>query len=112
MNERVEPLCNIDILCPKHAPKPDPRYRKMPMEHFVGKHCKLAFPAGPNKEHMWVHCTGLARHSNQRLGGLLENDPVFVDGVRRGDWIEFRRSQIEDVFSAEQDIPPRTEASP
>jgi uncharacterized protein YegJ (DUF2314 family) len=67
------------------------------METFFGKNCKLVFPVGPTKEHMWVYCTGLAKGGKGKLGGTLDNEPVVATELQYGDWVEFRRSQIEDV---------------
>ena len=52
-------------------------------------------------EHMWVLCTGRARNGKKELGGILLNDPIFVDNLRHGDWVEFSRSEIEDVWGGE-----------
>ena len=98
----VEPPSNVYCVCADCAPKPSPRYRRMKLRAFVGKLCKLAFPAESTLEHMWVHCTGPARNGGQELGGTLDSEPAITDGIRRGDWIEFTRSEIEDVFENEE----------
>ena len=61
MNRSEEPLSNVRMVCEGCAPKPNPVYRKWPLQAFVGRNCKLAFAGEVCTEHMWVHCTGLAR---------------------------------------------------
>ena len=103
MNETTDPLSNVRVLCSECAPKPDARYRRLPLETFFGKLCKLTFATEVADEHMWVRCTGLAEHGKNKLGGTLDNHPVLADGLQFGDWIEFRRSEIEDLFPAEEE---------
>ena len=81
-----EPVEDIWLVGPESAPKPDPRYRQLPLSHFVGRLCKVAFPTKVcSPEHMWVLCTGRARNGKKELGGILHNDPIFVDNLRNGD---------------------------
>ena len=98
MNELME---DVTLLCPKCAPKPDPRIKKEPLHEFVGKLCKMAFPCEVGQvttEHMWVRCVGAAKKEGEELRGKLDNDPVLVTELRRGDWVEFSRSDIEAVI--------------
>ena len=95
MNETIESMAWV---CAECAPKPDPRYRKMPVQEFVGKSCKLAFPWDNTEEHMWVDCVELSEHEGPELQGVLASHPVLVDGLQRGDRVEFSRYEIEDVL--------------
>jgi hypothetical protein len=70
----------------------------MAPQEFVGKLCKMAFPCEDTKEHMWVRCVGEAEKEGEELRGRLDSHPLFVPGLRHGDWVEFSRSDIEDVI--------------
>ena len=85
MSSSEEPMSNVRMVCEGCAPKPDPCYRKWPMQAFVGKDCKLAFADEVCTEHMWVHCTGLARASGFQLKGTLDSYPVMIADVEHGD---------------------------
>ncbi len=91
-----EPVDNVECVCRHCAPKPDPRYREISPEEFIGLNCKLDFPCEDTVEHMWVRCVGLAEHDGE-LRGVLVNHPVLAHNVQAGDWIEFSRSEIEAV---------------
>jgi uncharacterized protein YegJ (DUF2314 family) len=97
MNRLKEPLSNIVLVCDQHAPKPDPRYRTMPLHALVGKYCKLAFHDQGRIEHMWVRCTALGHMTDFQLKGTLDNDPVVITSVEYGDQVLFNRSEIEDL---------------
>jgi hypothetical protein len=99
MRERLE---KIRLLCADCAPKPDPRHQETPLHEFLGKHCKLAFSTEEGDEYMWVRCNDFAMDDSKELRGALANQPIVVDGLRLGDWIEFRRSQIVDLSAKEE----------
>lgn len=93
---------NIDMLCPKHAPKPNPEFANMPLEFFKGRNVKLGFHHGKlgGVEHMWVECLGIATDAEEELCGLLNSDPVYAELVC-GDMVLFDRSEIEDLYEVE-----------
>ena len=97
MNRFEEPFPDVRILCEECAPKPNPVYRKWPLQAFIGKKCKLAFADEHITEHMWVHCIGLARASGFQLNGTLGSFPRLLANIEHGDQVLFDRSAIEDV---------------
>lgn len=100
-----EPDSNIGVVCPVHAPKPNPAYFTLPLESFIGEHVKLGFDTGlidgPDKEHMWVKVTGLydGDEGPEELVGVLNNDPKYVMDYKDGDAVIFSRTEIEDVYN-------------
>lgn len=67
-------------------------YCKQPLEYFVGRAVRIAFPSGGRPERMWVEVTGVAGH---RLVGGLMNEPIRATRVARGDRVEVDPAQIE-----------------
>lgn len=98
----LENPANIKPVCKRHLKKPDPRFLKIPKKWFIGKFCKLAFPA-PNgrKELMWVNVIKLAKFKFEELCGVLNNDPVLSD-FSCGDIIEFSRREIIEVLDGDE----------
>jgi len=87
---------NIGIVYGKCNPPP-PELLRHPVQWYVGKFCKLAFPieGGERTERMWVKVIGLAEQPEE-LRGELYNTPVFV-ALSHGDLFEFSRHEILDV---------------
>ena len=92
----TEPLSNMRLICDHHRLSPNPTYSNLPVEHFMGKYCKLAFPQpeGEYYEYMWVQVIGLAETPEEELRGILDNDPVKATQFTCGDLVEFRRNEI------------------
>lgn len=98
-----EPLSNIGLVCDKHAPKPDPRFLKIPLEKYVGKYvkCRFVVPNPPDRkgkkravEFMWVKVLGVKVYRRRRqLHGELNNDPVIYP-AKCGDQFLFNRDEI------------------
>jgi len=102
-----EPLYNIGLVCADHAPKAG-KYAGQEPKTFLGKMVKLGFKAIhplTNKEsieHMWVEVTHEIEDGDERLGGTLDNDPIFICDFRNGDSLAFNVEEIEDVYEEEQ----------
>lgn len=100
----MDDLKNVRITCSDHSSRPDPKFEKMPLREFVGRHVKVGFKAfNPlakthTVEHMWVT---VKRHVDGILIGTLANDPLLdIDGgLRFGDVVTIKRNQIEDCRS-------------
>lgn len=58
-----------------------------------GHAVKTTFRDGAIGEHMWV---GQLRWDGERFHGVLDNDPVDVRNVRRGDAVVVERADVED----------------
>ena len=94
---------NVRSICGNCAPKPNPEFSEIPMEWFIGKYCKLGFEVpeesrGPSKEHMWVKVESC---SNEKLHGVLDNNPLFVPNLSLKDKVSFTTDEIEDVMTPE-----------
>lgn len=98
---------NVGFVCRKHARKPDPYFKTLPPDWFVGKHCQLAFPfkaatdaAGmqSGREYMWVEVLSLGETPGHELRGALRNDPIYAEDWKGGDWLEFNRDEILQVL--------------
>lgn len=95
-----EPSYNIRMVCQKHAPKPDPKWKKVPKEFFVGKYVKRAF-AGISVdneagfEHMWVRVT---EATDTGLRGTLNNNPTYKMDLMCYDTVSVKLSEIEAVL--------------
>lgn len=94
---------NIRHCCPDHAPTPKEEYKHLPLEFYIGKHVKLAFPVsnakGITHEHMWVKVIGLGK--KEELMGYIDNDPIYAD-FQYKEHIEFMREEIEDLLGPPQ----------
>jgi uncharacterized protein YegJ (DUF2314 family) len=98
MNDH-EPLSNIGMVCPDHAPRPG-KFTGQAPRSFVGKFVKLAFK-GKNPrtgdaglEHMWVQ---VKYAIGDKLKGKLANEPVSIMSYKHGDTVDFSVSEIEQV---------------
>ena len=93
--ESESPLAELDNLQWVHveAFKICPQYDVLPSS-LQGRAVKIAFmiPGETWGENMWVRVT---KEEGNRLVGILENDPVFVD-LTNGDEVEFGRDEILD----------------
>jgi len=102
----AESIRNIQFVCPKHAPVPNPELGKKPREFFVGKFCKLTFKVRSGRktlyEHMWVRRTDLAGGSKVKLIGELNNHPIIPEIAARwriGDTRVFTPKDIIEVLN-------------
>jgi hypothetical protein len=78
------------------AISPDDFYAQKPLEHFLGRHVKVAFQSADCQvEHMWVLVTHIDGDS---LVGTLDSEPVSVTHVGHGDRVVLSRVQIEAVY--------------
>jgi hypothetical protein len=85
-------------------------YPNVPLEKFVGKYVKVPFPINSEKkELMWVIVKEVTDDNN--LVGSLNNDPVYVDYVKYGDFIKICRDEIvlvmtpgSNKFLSEEDL--------
>jgi len=83
------------VLCPVHAPAPDPRLAKMPEVFFVGKLVKKRFISTIGRgEHMWI---SVDHAENGMLFGTLDNHPLQPMNMKYGDGVSVRLTEIEDV---------------
>lgn len=91
-----EPQNNIRFRCDLHKSHPDPVYAEMPFDFFIGKYCKLSFPAPEGKhELMWVKVEKVEEiEGKMMLVGILDNDPTLVTNYKYGDGVGFEREEI------------------
>ena len=85
-----EPKENIRLLHPECAPRPKIELAAKGGDYFIGKAVKRRF----GREHMWVRVDNV---KGKILTGILDNDPLVSGGLKRGDRVQVRLSQIEDV---------------
>jgi hypothetical protein len=99
-----EPASNIGLVCPLHAPKPNPILAAMDPRAFLGQYVKIAFPClsctPVQYEHMWVHVTRVLKGGT--LLGTLANDPVHQVGARYDSTVIVDTAEIEAL-----DVPER-----
>src|SRR5262249_37733727 len=92
-----EPASNIGLVCPLHAPKPNPILAAMDPQAFLGQYVKIAFPClactPVQYEHMWIYVTRVLKDGT--LLGTLDNDPVHQVGALCGATIIFDTAEIE-----------------
>ena len=79
---------------PECASKPDSELTTKDVEFFIGKAVKKCF-GQERKEHMWVQVQG---HVGNVLIGALDNEPVFISKLKRGDRVEVQLNEIESVW--------------
>lgn len=102
-----EPKANIVLL---HGPCADSRVaewqeQNKDREIKVGEFCKIGFKLPASKRHggaewMWVRVTDI-QDDGKALSGILDNDPVWAQGVACGDTISFKFEDIADVLTSE-----------
>lgn len=97
---KTERADNIEFTCEEHSRKPDPKFAKKPIQFFLGKFVKKAFPGvGPKGnttlEHMWVR---IMMANKSTLIGVLDNHPVLEMEIKRGSTVKVKRSEIEQVY--------------
>ena len=76
-------------------------------EWFVGRAVKVIFKAGrkprswdgpwSSGERMWVWVKGV---KDGKLSGTLDNTPVVIQNLKRGDTVEFDPKEVIDVLNA------------
>lgn len=91
---------NIGYTCAEHSRKPDPKFKKMPIQFFLGKYVKKAFPGitpggKTSLEHMWVR---VMMANKSTLIGVLDNHPIYDMDIKRGSTVKVRRNEIEQVY--------------
>lgn len=85
-----EPMSNIGLVCPKHAPRSGLMTKVAP-EAMVGRYVKKSFvgvdPRNGKEgiEHMWVLIQRVL--ADGAMEGVLNNDPVFEMKVDCGDTV-------------------------
>jgi hypothetical protein len=119
---RNEALTNMGFVCAKHSPRPNPKFKKIPLKKFYGKLVKLGFKVSvelrkeiktfmqenglkgepPTKEHMWVRVLGPGE--KKELRGQLDNTPVFALDWDLESLLEFSRAEIEKFFDGKKEI--------
>jgi len=96
-NGMMEPLSNVGMTCKKHAPKP--MGYEGPLEDLIGKFVERGFTSKTgDTEHMWVKVVTV---EDDVITGVLDNDPLFVDGLICGDETTVERGQIEAIYDGE-----------
>ena len=93
MSSNVGPICKC---CADDRKRKTQLALSQSTEPLVGKFAKIAFADGKATEHMWVRITG---ETKKGMVGVLDNDPVLVQNVARGDRVEFKRADIEELMS-------------
>lgn len=73
------------------AIQPHRLYANKPMEWFVGRLVKKAFPAVSGGEFMWVKVTHV---EGEDLVGTLDNEPLMVEDIAYGDVVKLRKHQV------------------
>lgn len=92
-----EPDSNIGRICNQCAPRPG-RYAKTEPAEFLGKLVKVAFPTHDSRwihENMWVLIDEI---SGSELGGVLNNDPHCVAGLKCGDRVQVKPEAVLEVL--------------
>lgn len=85
----------------ENALTPDPLYNRKPLEWFIGRCVKMPFQsADSHVEHMWVQ---IIQRLGDNLLGTLDNNPVVVDGMKRGDPVIVKRVEIEAVTLSKEE---------
>lgn len=105
-----ESLSNLNAVCAKHAPQPNPdlvKIAKKSPQTFLGWFVKKGFPAkkpdgSDTIEHMWVKVKEV---KDGDLMGELNNDPLLDCGVALGDLVTVKPDEIEEA------LPPRRPAA-
>ena len=85
---------DIRLVCVRClAPKPELAAKGA--QYFVGKFVKKLFiEKGFYGEHMWVHIDWF---KGDVLTGTLDNEPLLMMSLKKGDRVEVRLNEIEDV---------------
>lgn len=98
----MEPQDNIYFTCPEHASKPDPKFARMPITTFIGRYIKKGFPEkGTSRtEHLWVEIKEVK--NDDTLIGNISNDPTLNVGLKDGDQVEVKVTEIEDLYEDEE----------
>lgn len=92
---------NIRLSCPKHAPRPHPKYQSWNPQKFMGTHVKRAFLSKKSeKEHLWVKVNAIK--NEKTLIGTLANDPILDIGYKYNDPVEVDIICIEKVYDGER----------
>ena len=92
----------MGLVCPEHAPKPDPRFKHVPLAVFVGGHVKIAFTVlHPEDgrdvvEHVWVKVVRVITKGEPTLMGTIANDFIYRTHYKLGDEVFIGREEIED----------------
>lgn len=94
-----EPITNVGLVCDRHEPKPNPKFKEVPPVVFIGRFVKKAFkgkdPRGQERvEHMWV---AIRKVDNGELVGTLDNDPICEMEIDYGDTVRVRLEEVEAV---------------
>lgn len=104
--------------CSDCTPKPDPKYKEMPLDYFLGKNVKVGVPTDPKPpdcppdlqwpthEHIWVAIGHIDPDSKEgELVGVIncEQGPFFLkaQGYVDGTLVGITRDEIEEVYEEE-----------
>jgi uncharacterized protein YegJ (DUF2314 family) len=90
---------NIRSVCKKCSEeRKTETQRNLPaLSELVGKYVKKRFADENGGEHMWVQITSVNEEAGTLIG-VLDNDPVVVKGVVRGDEVVVYRNEIEAIL--------------
>jgi len=105
----------IGGVCRNCAPRPDPKYKDMPLAYFVGKNVKVGVPTDPRPpdcppelvwpthEHIWVLiATTDSESKDAELVGKIncEEGPIclLAQGYTNGTLVGLTRDEIEEVY--------------
>lgn len=93
----MEPPENIRHICKNCAKEPDSKYIEFRDEYFINGYVKLKFTCKDTqrKELCWVLVKGV---ENEKLFGILDNDPILNIGYLHGDIITFGKDEIYEVL--------------
>ena len=91
--KNIRPVCNA---CSEKK-KAETQKDLPALADLIGKYVKKRFVEGNQGEHMWVQVT-LVNEKAGTLIGLLDNEPVVVRDVVRGDEVVVYRDEIEAIL--------------
>lgn len=89
----MESRDNIMFVCKECSQEMYPK--KGTFDPKVGDSIKLKFSESGRNEYMWVNVT---KCDGEKYEGVLDNDPIFIEGLKCGDNVKFGKDEILDIY--------------